>query len=166
MLCKPDQGFKGTVYVVRIKDPRDVATIHKKQDFLHVVAYVDQNEGYDYTMLKTLVEGNTNQFIFYTFTINKINRSTFTWKQCLDALALHRPIGDSCITYHDEPITFGKFAILAFDRHILHDSVGYNELVAQLNPTPPALLLQLLHLSPFSPLLVLLWKGQFTILPR
>ena len=115
MLCKPEQVFKGTAYVARIKDPQDLATIHKKQDFLHVVAYVDQDEGFDYMMLKALVEGNSNQFIFYTFTINKTDRTTFTWKQCLDALALNKSIGGSCVTFHDEPITFGKFALMAYD---------------------------------------------------
>ena len=57
-VCKPDKVFKGTAYMARNKDPKDVTTIHRKQDFLHAVAYVD------------LVEGNTNQYIFYTFTIN------------------------------------------------------------------------------------------------
>ena len=137
MSCEPNKVFEGTAYVARIKDPEDVASVHKKQEFLHVVAYVDKKEGFDYKMLKNLVE-ESNKFIFYTYTINKGNRSSFKWKQCLDALALNKPIGGSCVIFHDEPVTFGKFAMMAYDHHILQDSDGYNNLLKKLNPPAPA----------------------------
>ena len=75
----------GTAYVARIKDPRNNLSIHKKPDFLHAIAYDDPQEPFDYMQLKSLVEGK-NQLIFYSYTINKRDRTTFTWKQCLEAL--------------------------------------------------------------------------------
>ena len=44
--------IKGTAYVARIKDPKNDANIHRKPDFLHVVAYDDPAEGFDYMKLK------------------------------------------------------------------------------------------------------------------
>ena len=127
----------GTAYVARIKDPRNNLSIHKKPDFLHAIAYDDPQEPFDYMQLKSLVEGK-NQLIFYSYTINKRDRTTFTWKQCLEALAANKPTGDVCIVLHDEPISFGRLAKLAYEHHVLHDSTGYNELLEILHPTLPA----------------------------
>ena len=95
MSVHPEDKFTGTAYVARIKDPNNNLSVHKKPDLLHAIAYYDPKESFDYMQLKSLVEVN-NKLILYSYTINKRDRSTFTWKQCLDALAIHKPTGDVC----------------------------------------------------------------------
>ena len=135
MSVQPEDKFTGTAYVVRIKDPNNNLSIHKKPDFLHAIAYNDPKESFDYMQLKSLIEAN-NKLILYSYTINKRDRSTFTWKQCLDALTIHKPTGDVCFVFHDKPVSFGNLAKLAYEHNVLHDSVSYNELLATLNPKP------------------------------
>ena len=136
MSVNPENKFTGTANVARIKDPSSNLSIYKKPDFLHAIAYEDAKESFDYMQLKSLVEAN-NKLILYSYTINKRDRSSFTWKQCLDALAIHKPTGEVCIVLHDEPVSFGRLAKLAYEHHVLHDSSGYNELLAVLDPKPP-----------------------------
>ena len=135
MSVNPEKKFTGTAYVARIKDPNNSLSIHKKPDFLHAIAYDDPKEPFDYMQLKSLVEAK-NKLILYSYTINKRDRTSFTWKQCLDALAVNKPTGDVCIIHYEEPLFFGRLAKLAYEHHILHDSNGYNELLVSLDPTP------------------------------
>ena len=127
--------IKGTAYVARIKDPQDVSNIHRKKDLLHVVAYDDPKDGFDYMKLKNLVD-DKNQLIFYSKIINRQNRDSFTWNQCLDELMGQPPIGDACVAFHDKPISLFEMAVMAYDKNILHDPVGYQYLMSKCQPQP------------------------------
>ena len=143
MSTNPDQSFDGYAYVARIRDSKGGSnvSVHKKKDLFHAIVYEDPTESFPYMDLKALIEDKNqqNQLIFYTWGINKKNRSSFTWGQCLDALtkAGHKPNSTSCISYHEKPISFAQFGIMAYEQKILSDSQGYNDLWEKLIPPPP-----------------------------
>ena len=78
--------IKGTAYVARIKDPSDSNNIHKKRDFLHVVAYEDPEEGLAHLKLKNLVGIMNTGLVLYSKLVNMRDRGSFSWNQCLDEL--------------------------------------------------------------------------------
>ena len=138
--------IKGPAYIARIKDSRDDSNIHRKRDFLHVVAYDDPAEGFDYMKLKNLVDNMNEGVILYSKVVNRKSRASFSWNQCLDELMGQPSIGDTCLTVHDRPITLGQMAKLAYDHHILQDSAGFNYLNSKLAPPPLCHLLMILRL--------------------
>ena len=117
-------------YIGRIKDPKQSGNIHKKRDFLHAVIYEDPKESFEYLDLKNLVDED-NGFIFYTNGINKGN--PVDWNKCVDAVKSRPPIGNVCIVMHDNPLTFGQFAELAYSKAVLTNSTAYDTLKAKLS---------------------------------
>ena len=125
-----DKVFHGTAYVARIRDPSSSSNIHNRLDFLHAVAFCDPRESLDYMDLRRIIE-NDNKLALYAYTINKADRTSFTWGMCLDAIASQPPRGDACVTFHERPVPFSEFAEMAYGRAILSDSDGYSFLTSK-----------------------------------
>ena len=117
-------------YIGRIKDPKQAGNIYKKRDFLHAVIYEDPKESFEYLDLKNLVDED-NGLIFYTNGINKGN--PVDWNKCVAAVKSRPPIGNVCIVMHDNPLTFGQFAELAYSKAVLTNSTAYDTLKAKLH---------------------------------
>ena len=126
-----EKAFIGT-----IKDPKHDVNIHKKRDFVHAVIYEDPTESIDYMDLKKLVDED-NGLILYTIGLNKYigkDKGPITWKKCVDLLQRKPPNGSVCVTLHDKPLTFGKFAEFAYSKAILTNSEAFDDLKARLTP--------------------------------
>ena len=79
----------------------------------------------DYMDLRRIIETD-NSLALYAYTINKDDRTKFTWGKCLDAIASQPPLGDLVVIFHERPVTFGEFIEMAYDKAILSNTDGYN----------------------------------------
>ena len=137
----PSTLIKEKTYVGRIKDAGGNSNIHSKRDLVHAVIYEDPNENFDYLDMKKLVDEDHEGLIFYTTLVDRAKKPA-TWKRCLDVLRNKPPVGQECTVVHDRPLSFGKFAELAYSKAILTNSDAFNELKSRLSPSaksPPTL---------------------------
>ena len=82
--------FSGFGYVSRIRDPATAKDVHKQQDLMHGIMYIDENESIDYLDIREVIEDN--KVTFYTNRIDK-SISGFTFGMGLDGMTKHKPVG-------------------------------------------------------------------------
>ena len=113
--------FSGFGYVSRIRDPSTAMDVHKQQDLMHGIMYIDEKENIDYLDIRKVIEDN--KLTFYTNRIDK-SKSGFTFGMGLDGMAKHKPVGEKCLMFHEHPLSGMKMLELAYAENILTDDTG------------------------------------------
>ena len=129
-------------YVGRIKDAKSANNLHNKKDFIHAIIYENTDENFDFLDLKKLVDDDHEGLVFYTNLVDRSKKKPPTWNRCMEVLKNKPPVGQDCVAVHDHPLSFGKFAELAYSQGILTNSDAFNTLKSRIAPPkePPATL--------------------------
>ena len=124
-------------YIGRIKDPKDTANLHSKQDLLHAVIYDDPREDFDFLDLKKVIEED-NGLTLYTTLVDRTKKNPVSWAKCVETLKNKPPVGRVCVTMHEHPLSFGSFADFAYSKGILTNSDAFNNMKSRISTTNPS----------------------------
>ena len=113
-----DHQFYGKAYIGRMKAVDDFGG----DDLLYAIVYKGSKDTVDFNLFKSVCTTHNDKF-FYAKSINK-ESTTFTMRNCLNAVENYPMSGSIGMSVVDFPMTFKDFGKLAYDTGILTSNKG------------------------------------------